>query len=314
MSKVYVTRSFPGEGMKRLEEHFQVTVHEGWKDVPREEMMKQLQDTDILLTYNDTIDREMIENAPRLKAIIDHWGGRAIDAEAAKEAGITVPQLSNHYGWIVDGVADIVWGLMIAVGRKFQEGAGFIRRGYWSSSEQSNHLLLGQGISGRTVAILGAGTIGRAVARRAAGFGVDLIYHDIARNEEIEKMGAVFMEKEEFLRKADYLTIHLSDIDENVHFMGEKEFALMKETAIVVNTARGRMVDQKALIRALQEKRLAGAGLEVLEGEPEGEPDVSPELLTMDNVLLIPHIGGALRLEREKAFSEMVDACMEIEL
>lgn len=310
MAKVYVTRSFPGEGMQRLKEHFEVVVHEGWNAVPREEFLRELQDTDILLTYNDVVDREMIENAPRLKAIIDHWGGHCVDRQAAGEAGIAVPELPDNYGWIVDGVADLVWGMMIAAGRRFREGGSFIRRGCWSHSEQSNHLLLGQGLSGRTVGILGAGTIGRAVARRAAGFGVNLIYYDIVRNAEIESMGAVYKDRESFFREADYLTVHLSDIDENVHFIGEKEFAMMKETAVLVNTARGRMIDEKAMVQALLLKQISAAALEVFESEPR----VSQELLHMENVILIPHAGGALRREREAVFSRMADECLRLEL
>lgn len=310
MAKVYVTRSFPGEGMQRLKEHFEVVVHEGWNAVPREEFLKELQDTDILLTYNDVVDREMIESAPKLKAIIDHWGGHCVDRQAAREAGIAVPELPNNYGWIVDGVADIVWGMMIAAGRRFREGGSFIRKGCWSHSEQSNHLLLGQGMNGRTVGILGAGTIGRAVARRASGFGVKMIYHDIARNEEIEALGAVYADRDTLFKEADYLTVHLSDIDENVHFIGAKEFAMMKKTAVLVNTARGRMIDEKAMVRALLLKQISAAALEVF----EGEPGVSPELLHMENVILIPHIGGALRKEREAVFSNMADECLRLGL
>lgn len=308
MSKVFVTRSFPGEGLERLKKSFDVVVHEGWHDVPREVFLKELEDTEVLLTYNDTVDREMIEHAPKLKAIIDHWGGWSIDREAAKEKNIMIPKIPESYGWIVDGVADIVWGMMIASGRRFMECGDFIRGGHFSHSEQSNHLLLGQGLSGRTLGILGAGRIGRAVAKRAAGFKMDLVYYDIAKNEEIESYGAKLVDKETFFKTVDYLTVHLSDIDENVHFIGEYEFKMMKKTAILINTARGRMIDEKAMIRALQNNEIGAAALEVY----EFEPNVSLELMSMSNVLLLPHMGGALRREREQVFSNMVDACFDI--
>ena len=128
-----------------------------------------------------------VAEAPHLRLIVDHWGGGRIDAEAAERHGITIARVPESYGWIVNGVADLVWGLMICVGRRFEEGSRFIKDGKFTHSEQSNHLLLGQGLCGRTLGILGAGRIGRAVAARSGGFGMELIYYDIRPNPEAGK-------------------------------------------------------------------------------------------------------------------------------
>lgn len=307
MRKAYLTRNFPGEGMERLREQFEVEGHYSWDAPEREELVRQLKDVEVLFTYNDAIDREVIEGAPKLQLIVDHWGGGMIDREAAKERGIAIGEVPESYGWIVDGVADLVWGMMIGVGRRFQECSQFIRDGKFSHSEQSNHLLLGEGLRGRTLAILGAGRIGCAVAKRTEGFRMNVIYFDLKDNEEMEALGAKRVSKEELFRQADYLTVHLSDIDENRHFIGEAELNRMKPSAILINTARGRMIDEKALVKALEQKTIAGAGLEVYEFEPK----VSEELLHMPNVLLLPHMGGALMKERSYIFSCMVDACFK---
>lgn len=307
MTKVYLTRNFPGEGMERLKKHFEVAGNFSWLAPGREELLRQLEDTEVLFTYNDVIDSGLLDAATRLKLIVDHWGGGAVDREAAAGHGITIARVPESYGWIVNGVADLVWGMMINAGRRFQECSRFIRDGRFSHSEQSNHLLLGQGLHGRTLGILGAGRIGRAVAARAGGFGMNLIYYDIAANEEIEGMGARLVGKDELFACSDYLTVHLSDVDENRHFIGEQELDQMKEDAILINTARGRMIDERALVKALQEKKIGGAALEVYEFEPE----VSKEFFGMPNVLLLPHMGGALLRERSYIFSCMVDACME---
>lgn len=306
MKKVYLTRNFPGEGMERLKENFEVHGNFSWLAPDREELIRNLREADALFTYNDEIDEELLAEAPHLRLIVDHWGGGRIDAEAAERHGITIARVPESYGWIVNGVADLVWGLMICVGRRFEEGSRFIKDGKFTHSEQSNHLLLGQGLCGRTLGILGAGRIGRAVAARSGGFGMELIYYDIRPNPEMEKLGAKAVSKEELFRRADYLTVHLSDIDENRHFIGREELAMMKKNAVLINTARGRMIDERALVEALQNKMLGGAGLEVYEFEPK----VSEELMNMDNVYLLPHCGGALLKERSYIFSCMVDACI----
>lgn len=305
--KAFVARGFPGPAMERLKAEFDVDVNPGWLAPPREEFMERVKDADALLVYSDPIDAELMDAAPNLKLVVDHWGRKPVDPEAAARRGITFYQMPNSYPWIVDGVADIIWGMMIACGRRFQEGGDFIRDGRWSHSEQSNHLLLGQGLSGRTVGILGAGRIGLATAMRAPGFGVRLIYHDVTRSKEMEALDARYVDKDTFFETADYITVSISDIDENRHYIGRKQFRQMKKTAFLINTARGRMIDEPALVEALETGEIAGAALEVF----EFEPNVTEALKHMRSVIVLPHIGGALYRERAHNFDLMVDACIE---
>ncbi len=305
--KAFVTRGFPGPSMERLKAEFDVDLNVGWLSPPREEYLERIKDADVLLVYGDTIDEELMDAAPNLKFVADNWGRKPAFPDAAARHGITFFQgMPNSYPWIVDGVADIIWGMIIASGRRFQEGGDFIRDGKWSHSEQSNHLLLGLGLTGRTVGILGAGRIGIAAAKRAPGFAVNLIYHDVKPSEAMEALGAQYVDKDTFFETADYITVNISDIDDNRHFIGRKQFRQMKKTAYLINTARGRMIDELAMVDALASGDIAGAALEVF----EFEPNVTEALKHMRNVILLPHIGGALYQERSHNFDLMVDACI----
>lgn len=308
--KVFITRKNCKEGIEELKKTFDVEVHDSWIPLPKEELKRRACGSDILITYyNDKIDEDFLSAVPGLKLIVSYGGIDGIDLEAAQKSAVTVISPESSYPWIVAGVAEITWGLMIAVGRRFQECSHFVRKGYFTHSEQGNHLLLGEGLAGRTVGILGAGTIGRAVALRGVGFGVNMIYHDVVPNAEIESLGAKWVDKDTLFREADYLTVHLSDIDENVHFIGREELALMKPSAILINTARGRMVDEDALTEALQNGRLAGAGFDVYEHEPQ-----VPEIWNvMPNVVLLPHIGGSLKQERIEHFNKIVKICKDFQ-
>ncbi len=306
--KVFVSRGYPAEAVQALRREFDVDIHDDWMPLPKEEFKQRLSDAEILVTYfGDELDSDVLDTASSLKLIVCFYGmGRHIDMEAAARRKIQVISPPPSYGWIMTGVAELTWGLIIAVGRRFVEARKFIASGQFTHSEQGNHLLLGEGLAGRRVGILGAGRIGREVARMAAGFSVDLVYYDIAPNEEIEGYGAKFVDMDTLLKTSDYVTVHIPNTEENAHLIGKAEFQKMKKTAYIINTARGRIVDEKAMIHALQTREIAGAGLEVF----ENEPFVPQELVEMDNVMLVPHVGGSLRKERIEQFKRVVDICV----
>lgn len=309
--KAFVTRGFPGDAMERLKTEFDVVQKEGWLEPTREEYLEYMKDADVMLLYSDQLDRELLEHAPRLKFLVDNWGSRkGVDEAYCREKGIVVYDgMPGSYDWIVKGVAEVAWGLLIACGRRFREGDELVRHGCWTHSEQSNHQLLGEGMAGRTLGILGAGRIGTAVARRSAGFEMKVLYTDPRANAELDAMGCTQVDLDTLMRESDFVVVCLSAFgdQENQHVIGERELALMKKTASVINVTRGWVMDEKALIRALKEKRIAGAGLEVFEHEPE----VDPELKALTNVMMVPHTGGALYRERAHNFDVMVDACIQ---
>lgn len=309
--KAYVTRGFPGEAMNRLKEEFDVVQKTGWFAPTREEYLENMKDADVMLLYSDELDRELLEHAPKLKFVVDNWGSRnGVDADYCKEKGIVIYDgMPGSYGWIVKGVAEVAWGMIIACGRRFREADELVRYGSWTHSEQSNHELLGESMVGRKLGILGAGRIGTEVAKRSAGFEMELLYTDPHANETLDAMGARHVELETLMKESDFVVVCLSAFgnQENRHVIGEKEIALMKKSASIINVTRGWVIDEKALIRALQEKRIAGAGLEVF----ETEPNVDPALKALKNVMMVPHIGGALYKERAHNFDVMVDACIQ---
>ena len=308
--KVFVSRGYPAEAVAVLKSEFDVDIHDSWIPLPKDELIQRAAGAEILITYTgDEADSEVMDALPSLKLIISYYGmGRnAVAQEEADKRGIAVAPLQNSYRWITTGVAELTCGLIISVGRRFVECRKFITDGRFTHSEQANHLLLGEGLTGRRLGIFGAGRIGREVARKAAGFDMDLVYCDLSPNEEMESYGAKLVDKETLIQTSDYITIHIPNTIENAHFIGEAEFKMMKNTAIIINTARGRIIDEQAMIKALHEKEIAGAGLEVY----EHEPDVPIELWGMDNVMLVPHAGGSLRKERVNKFLQIVDICRE---
>ena len=233
----YVTRSFPGDlALKKLKESFEVIQSPGWCEPSRDEYLENMKNADVMLTYSDTLDAELLNNAKKLKFIVDHWGSRnGIDKEAAKKNNIKIYDgMPNSYDWIVKGVAEVAWGMILATGRRFREGDELIRHGNWTHSEQSNHELLGEGLVGRTLGIYGAGRIGTAVARRAAGFEMKVIYTDINENLEMNAMGATRVDKQNLFADSDFIVICLSAMSpkDNYHVVSDAEFKTMKNTAV----------------------------------------------------------------------------------
>jgi lactate dehydrogenase-like 2-hydroxyacid dehydrogenase len=209
-----------------------------------------------------------------------------IDVGAASRKGILV---TNTLDVLTETIADFAFALLMAAARRVVEGHQFVHSGKWR--RWTIDLLAGQDVHGRTLGLFGLGRIGQAVARRGRGFSMRILYHDVARAPEAVEsaLGAEFVSKEELLRQADFVSIHVPLLESTRKLIGAAELALMKPTAILVNTARGPVVDEAALAEALRSRRIASAGLDVFEAEPK----VHPTLLEMDNVVLAPHIASA---------------------
>ena len=235
----------------------------------------------------DRMDAALLEKAPHLKVIANvAVGYDNIDVPCATRLGI---QVTNTPGVLTDTTADFAFALLLAAARRVAEADQFVRNGQWN--EWRLDLLLGRDVHHSTLGIMGLGRIGRAVARRASGFNMKVLYWMPRRAAlEVERENAAtYVEKDVLLRESDFLSIHVPLNPETRHLIGKRELDQMKPTAILVNTARGPIVDEEALVHALREGRIAGAGLDVFEREPQ----VHPALLAMPNVVLAPHIASA---------------------
>lgn len=285
--KVLVTRKIPEEGLNKLREYFDVEVNELDRAYTYDELKEKVKGKDgVLSLLSDKIDGEIMGVESRVKIFANYAVGyNNMDVEAAKARNIYI---SNTPGVLTDATADITWALLFATARRIVEGDKCIREGKFLG--WSPNFLLGRDVSGKTLGIIGAGRIGRAVALRAMAFNMRVLYYNRSRKEEFEKeTGAEYVSFEELLGISDYVTIHTPLTKETTHMISHREFDMMKDTAILINTSRGAVVDEKALVRALKENKIWGAGLDVYENEPE----VEEGLKDLGNVVLCPHLGSA---------------------
>jgi len=293
--KVFVTYKIPEDGLKLLKEKYELDVYEGEEFLTKEEMLKQVKDADAVITQlRDPVDKEFIDAGKKLKIIANYAVGyNNINVEYAKSKGIYV---TNTPGVLTEATADIAWALILAVARKIISADRFVREGKFKGWKPK--LFLGYEIHGKTLGIIGMGRIGQAVARRALGFGMKIIYHNRKRlPEEIEKKySASYVDLETLLKNSDFISINVPLTDETYHLLDEKRLNLLKPNAILVNTARGPVVDEKALYKLLKEGKIAGAGFDVY----ENEPFLTPGLEKLENVVLLPHIGSATFETRSK--------------
>lgn len=300
MKKVFITRKIDEEVIQTLSSHFQVEVwHSEDHACPREELMKQAADSHALLTMlSDQVDKELLEHAPQLEIVANlAVGYDNIDVKAAAEKGITI---TNTPDVLTDTTADLAFSLLMASARRIVESADYIKQGSWQS--WSPYLLAGSDIHHKTIGIIGMGKIGEAVAKRAKGFDMTILYHNRSRNHEAEEnLQAVYRTLDELLEESDFVVCLAPLTEETKGMMGAEQFALMKETAYFINAGRGPVADEKALIQALQNKEIAGAGLDVFEKEPI---DSSHPLLSMKNVIAVPHIGSS-SFETRKIMMEL---------
>jgi glyoxylate reductase len=292
---IYVTRALPEEGLLPLREapdvlSLEVSPHD--RPLTRSELESALAGRDgaiVLLT--DRIDAELVARLPRLRGIgCFSVGTEHVDLAACARAGVAV---SNTPDVLTEATADLAWALLLAAARRLVEGDALVRRGGFAGG-WSPLFHLGLDVSGKTLGILGAGRIGTAVFRRARGFGMRVLYASRQEHAELDDGGARFVSREELLRESDYVSIHLPLDATTRHAIDARALSLMKRTAVLVNTARGPIVDEAALVTALRERRIAAAGLDVFEREPA----LAPGLAELPNVVLAPHIGSATRETR----------------
>ncbi len=292
--KLLITREIPEAGITVLRERYEVVVYEKETPLKKEALIKMASGCDGILTLlTDKIDAEIIEALPTLKGIANYAVGfDNIDINSATKRGIAV---SNTPGVLTDATADLTIALIFAVARRVVEADQFTRTGKWKGWGPTQ--FLGADVRGATIGIVGLGKIGTAVANLAHGIGMKVVYFNRGENSDIESsLNAQQLPLEELLSTADFVTLHVPLTKETEHLMGEKEFKTMKETAYLINTSRGKVVDEGALVTALKENIIAGAGLDVYEEEPK----INPGLLKLDNVVLLPHIASATTTARTK--------------
>jgi glyoxylate reductase len=286
---VLVTRPIMQEPLERLRERCDVTVHENEFGIPREELLQVVAGRDAIVTMlTEKVDAEFLAAAgPQLKIVANHAVGfDNVDLEACTDAGVLA---SNTPDVLTETTADTAFALIMAAARRVGEGERFLRaRKPWIWGPL---MMLGQDVHHKTIGIVGFGRIGQAVARRAKGFGMRVVYSDAVQlPAAVEaETGAQRLELDELLAQADVVSIHTNLTPETRHLFGADAFRKMKPTAVIVNTSRGPVIDESALADALEAGEIFAAGLDVFEREPE----VEERLLELENVVVIPHLGSA---------------------
>lgn len=282
--KLLLTRLIPQNTIEMLSEVFEIHANTAERGLSREELLESIAGKDALLSLlSDKVDGELMDRAKTLKVVSNYAVGyNNIDLEAAKARGIAV---CNTPGVLTESTADLAWSLIMAAARRIPESEVFLRQGKFTGWEPM--LFLGQDVHSQTLGILGMGRIGQAVARRALGFNMRVIYH--SRTPKELDFEADWVDFETLLTQSDILSLHSPLTPQTDGLIGKKELAMMKKTAVLINTARGQIVDEKAMIEALKKGEIFSAGLDVF----AQEPFIPDELMELENVVLLPHIGSA---------------------
>ena len=285
--KVYVSFWLPEAPLNALREKHTVIVNENPTLPSPDELVAQLADADAFLCVGSRVDKAVLDRVGSRLKIIANWGVgyNNIDAEYAAQKGIMV---TNTPDVLTETTADMSWALLMAVARRVVEADAYVRAGQFQGFKP--FAMLGADVWGKTIGIIGFGRIGQAVGRRALGFRMKVLYYDSRRlDPETEKsLSATYADVDTLLKESDFVTLHVPLMDETHHLINAARLSLMKPTAFLVNAARGPVVDEKALLDALREKKIAEAGLDVFEKEPE----LTPGLTDLSNVVLAPHIGS----------------------
>ena len=299
--KVYITREIPERGLKIIKERFDAEVWPEYAPTPKETMIRKVAEVDALASLlSDKVDAEVFNAAPKLKIVSQMAVGfDNIDVNEATKRGIYV---TNTPGVLTETTADFAWTLLMAVARRVVEADKYVRTGKWKVSWHPS-MLVGRDVYGATIGIVGAGRIGSAVARRAKGFNMKILFYDVVPRPELEReLGAKPVDLETLLRGSDFVSVHVPLMKATYHLVNEERLRLMKKTTYLINNSRGPVVDEKALYKALKEGWIAGAALDVFEQEPT---PVDNRLLKLDNVVVAPHISSASYETRSK-MAEMV--------
>lgn len=293
--KVLITCNLPQEVRACIEKEHHVQINDKDRPMERNNLLQRVKNKEgLLCTITDQIDRELLDKAPHLRMIANYGVGfNNIDVKAATARGIPV---SNTPGVLTDATADITFALILATARRVVEGDKRNREGefkFWAPLH-----FLGREVSGKTLGIVGLGRIGKAVVRRARGFEMRVLYHNRHPMEESEEkqLDVQYVDLKRLLTEADFVSLHVPLTDQTHHLIGSHELELMKPSAYLINASRGPVVDEKALVEALKNGKIAGAGLDVY----EEEPDLAPGLTDLDNVILLPHVGSATLETRTK--------------
>lgn len=304
MKRLFLTRRIPALGLDMLKTRTDLTVDMYPEDriISREDLLRGVEGADAIATIlTDKIDAEVMDAAGQQLKLIANYavGFDNVDLEAAKARNIMVTNAAAPE--ISESVAEHTIALIFALAHRIVEGDEFARSGRYQG--WGPQLLLGGDVIGKTIGIIGTGAIGASVAKRFhVGFGVNVIYHDIKRNEKLEaEMGARYVELDELLRTSDYVSIHVPLLPSTRHLIGERELNMMKKSAFLINTSRGPIVDEHALVNALSQNVIGGAGIDVYECEPSLACDIEDAraLRSLTNVVLTPHTASATRETRD---------------
>lgn len=288
--RAFVTFPLPAEALRLLRRTARVATYDGPQPIPRATLLAGVRAADgLLCLLTERIDAELLDAAPRLRGVANYAVGyNNVDLAAAAARGVVV---TNTPDVLTETTADLAFGLMLATARRLVEGDTLVRRGRWDGWKPDQ--LLGHDVHGATLGIVGLGRIGAAVARRARGFGMTILYWNRRRLRR-PPAGARYAALPRLLTASDFVSIHVPLTTETRHLIGAAELARMKRSAIIVNTSRGPVIDEAALTRALATRRIAGAGLDVFEREPH----VPAALRRLPNVVLAPHVGSATTATR----------------
>ena len=303
--KVFLTRQLPPAVMERLERETDLAWHREDRVATRAEVIAGMKGcTALLCTILDRVDAELLDACPGLKVVANFGVGfNNIDVAAATARKIPV---TNTPGVLTDATADMTFALLLAVARRLGEGERIVRAQIWNGWQPLQ--LLGSDVSGATLGVIGFGRIGQAVARRAKAFGMRVIYWNRSALPESLESDATCVSFEEALHHSDFVSLHVAYNSETHHLLDGPQFALMKPTAFVINTSRGPVINEIALVRALQTRQIAGAALDVFEREPQ----LAPGLADLESVVLAPHLGSATIGTRTKMGMIAVDNLLAV--
>lgn len=286
--RVLVTRNLPDKAMRLLYETCEVELNPYDRVMTEDEIIQGVSDKQgLLCLLTDTVNAAIMDAGKNLEIISNYAVGfNNIDVKAATERRILV---TNTPGVLTETTADLAWALLMATARRIVEADGFMRRGDYKG--WGPMLLLGGDVYGKTLGLVGMGRIGCAMARRAIGFNMRVLYYDVNRLSEDEErdLNLEHADFDEVLKESDFVSLHVPLVPSTKHIIGARELSLMKPTSYLINTSRGPVVDEKALVEALRSRRIAGAGLDVYENEPM----MAPGLAQLDNAVLLPHIASA---------------------